>query len=126
MGQKDSSQLKSINGRVVQKKAMAFQETQVEGHIVADDGIIPDKAPQGGDDRGQSRSLIGLGLSDACQLDNLVRDGALRVDQAGPGLQHFVLAELDRSDLDDGVMLRLQTSSLQVQSDIDSAHGIPI
>ena len=126
MGQKDTGQFKGVNGRVVQKEIVAFQETQVERHIVADDGIILDKAPQGADDRGQSRGLIGLGLSDARQLGNFVRDGALGIDQAGPGLQHLVLAELDHSNLDDSVVFGPQAGGLQVQSHVDSAHGVPI
>jgi len=68
------------------KEAMLPQEGQVEGDIVTHEGVMPYEAGERSQKRGETRSGVDLPLTYASEALDIIREGAVGVDQAGPGI----------------------------------------
>jgi hypothetical protein len=115
------------------------QEPDVEPGVVGDQHRVPGELEEHRQHRVDGRSIGHHRRGDAGQLHDLRRDAALRVDQRGELAEHGAAADLDRTDLGDGVgsvsvgAFRASAGGLQVdhhesgvaQRDVCGGEGRP-
>jgi len=111
-GHEDGGELKGVDADVVGQHALPMQKPQVHVHAVPNDRMVLYKGEYLAPQCAQQRRAIYLGLRDAAQLLDLVRDRLVRLDQRRIGFQDLVALEADHADLDDFVALGIEAGEL--------------
>ncbi len=122
VGHQDAGQFEGVYRLIGQEQAALSEKTQVEADGVAHHRIVPQEGGQPFHDIGDGRSRIRLLLVDARQPPDAIGDGAVGPDQSGPAIQDLIVAELDGSHFNDGVVLGVKSCGFQIQGDVDAGH----
>jgi len=81
-----AGQLESVQRLMGEKEAMLPQEGQVESDIVTHQGVMAYEARERPQEREKGRSAIRLLWAYPGEALDVIGEGALGVDQAGPGV----------------------------------------
>ena len=90
------------------------KEAQVKRDIVSNNGVGSQEGCEFRSYGGERRGSIDLRLRDATEELDVVRQGAVRVDQGVEGVDNLVVLELDRRYLDDLIAFGIEPRGLQV------------
>ena len=120
LGMRDehAGQLECVEQFVLKQQGVRAQEFQIEPDAVADDGTLANETGQPGQHAVQTGCAGHIVVADAGQFGDLERNRPARIDERGEGVQHFIFAELDRSDLSDGIPVGVEAGGLQVEGHI--------
>ena len=106
-----------VHDGVGQHDAAASQEAEVEVGVVRDERGCADEADEGCGYALDGICSVEVALADACERGDEGADTPLGVHVALKSVERPAALELDCANLDDGVLLGVQTCGLKVEGD---------